>query len=244
MSNRFTKAIRLLIVVVFLLGVITAGVGSAVNYARTPRGSGHTITYTQTFVSADGKRSLNATKVRYQRADTTWKEIATYYNPDGTVLSSNTSYSLNGRGVFALDEKNKRLNFIGPRLHQVHQFSEVEVRKDPGFVREDSVLGYKTLVIRSSDDEGSEYSEFHRAPALQGANLKTVFASGEGHSTIFEATEIERGEPAASEFAAIPDYPVNYAAYEKKIRIQESRGNHELAEQMRQALQQHKQNVQ
>lgn len=244
MKDKFTRAVKLLTIIVFVLGVMTFGVGYAVKYARTRKLVGFTMTMTQTFISADGQRTLNTTRVRYQRADTTWKEATTYYNPDGTILSVNKSYSLNGRGVFAVDEQNKKLLFIGPRLHQVHEFSEAEARKEPDFVREDSVLGYKTLVTRIPDTEGSGYSEFYRAPALNGAYLKTVFVSGEGYSTVFEATKIELGEPAASEFAEVPNYPFNYEGYEKKIGIQEKRGNRELADQMRQALQQHKQAVQ
>lgn len=68
-----------------------------------------------------------------------------------------------------------------------------------------------------------------------------MFASSEGYSTVIEATKIELGEPAASEFADLPNYPVGFDFYEAKIQIMESRGNHDLAEQMRQLLQAQKQ---
>lgn len=245
MSNRLIKAVKLLTVAVFLLGVVTASIGYAVRHARTKTLTGFTVTSNQTFTSADGKRSLDAVSVRYVKSDTTWKEITTYYKSDGTVYAVNKRYSLNERGVLEIDEKNQKLVFVGPRGHSAHVFSEAEARKDSDFVREDSVLGYRTFVTRVPDSEGSsDYSEFYRAPDLNGAYLKTVFASSKGYSTVIEATKVELGEPAAREFADIPNYPVSYDFYERKIQITESRGNHDLAEQMRQLLQRQKQGLQ
>lgn len=242
MSEKSTRVEKLLMIGVFVLGLGATGFGYDLKYARVQTETAFTMTSEQTFTGTDGKSWLNAIKVRFQKADGAWKEVTTYYKPDGSVLAVNKRYSIYGRGVFEVNEQQKKLLFVGPRLHEVHVFSEAEARKDSDFVREDSVLGYKTLVTRVPDSEGSsDYTEFHRAPDLNGVYLKTVFASSEGYSTVIEATKIELGEPAASEFADLPNYPVGYDFYETKIQIMESRGNHDLAEQMRQLLQAQKQ---
>ncbi len=71
------------------------------------------MTSEQTFTGTDGKSWLNAVKVRNQKADGAWKEVTTYYKPDGTVLSVNKRYSIYGRGVFEVNEQQKKLLFVG-----------------------------------------------------------------------------------------------------------------------------------
>lgn len=214
MNNNLAKAARLVPVAVFLLGAITAGVGYAVKQTRTqllgtqPR-TGFKVTYNQTYTSADGREHEHAAVIeRYEKADGSWKQVTTWLNPDGTVRSVSKVYGLNGRGVFRVNEKTKQLIFIGDRPAQMPDFSEAATRRDPTFIGDASMLGYKTLVLRTPFDGGSGYAEHHVAPALQGVYLKTVF--NEGEINAIEAMKIEVGEPPANEFTDMPDYPVSY----------------------------------
>ena len=193
------------------------------------------MTSRQVHTPADGAPVLVADIERYQKSDGSWRLTTTYYNPDGTIRKVDTSFGQLGRGVFQVNEKAMRLNFISPMSPQTNIVSASDMRKDPNFVREDSVLGYETFVSRQSEEDGA-YAEVYRAPALQGMAIKIIFSSGAG-TTVIEPTRIALGEPSETVFTAVPDYQVNYGDFENKIQAIEESGKHETAKQMRQELQ-------
>lgn len=213
--NSFFKRLS---VSVFLLGVLTFAIGYGIQSANTKTvnsvenlRAGVKVTYNQMRVSHDGSEKVLQNKIeRWQKADGSWKELITVFNREGAVIGSGTKYAVNGRGVFQVDEKNKQLHFLGARPETLPAFSENGYRKSSNFVGEGSVLGYKTLVERSST------SEFHSAPDLQGLRLKTIFFGSEDQpKTVIEAVNIELREPTSEEFGKLPDYPVVYKSHQK-----------------------------
>jgi hypothetical protein len=104
-------------------------------------------------------------------------------------------------------------------------------------VREDTVLGYRVAVSRVAGQSSRDYSEFYRAPDLNGAYLRTIYATENGVNTI-EAVKITLGEPSAAELD-FPDYPVSFDFYKAGIKSSERAGNIEQANQMRQVLAQY-----
>ena len=233
MRNILFKRMRLISVTIFVLGAITASVAYAINYTRRP--NGFTMTSRQVHTSADGASALVADIERYQKSDGSWRLTTTYFNPDGTIRKVDNGVGQLGRGVFQVKETTKLLNFISPMSPQTHVVSADDMRKDPNYVREDSVLGYQTFVSRQPGEDGA-YAEVYRAPALQGMPIKIIFSSGAG-TTVIEPIKIALGEPSETVFTAMPDYQVNYVDFENKIQAIEESGQHETAKQMRQQLQ-------
>lgn len=96
MSEKSTRVVKLLMIGVFVLGLGATGFGYDLKYARVQTETAFTMTSEQTFTGIDGKSWLNAIKVRFQKADGAWKEVTTYYKPDGSVLAVNKRYSIYG----------------------------------------------------------------------------------------------------------------------------------------------------
>jgi hypothetical protein len=239
MKFRALKIFKILAVAVFMAGVVAAGLAYTVKRAQGEHPSvGFYMASTQVFTPAGGQPSLHATIERHQKSDGSFKSVTTYYKPDGTVRRVDTGFGQTGRGVFQVDEKKRSLNFISPMRDSAHVLTEAMMRQDPHVVRDETVSGYKTIVVRLPDSDGSGgYTELYGAPALQGEIIKSVSVSESG-VTVIEPTKIVTGEPDAAVFAAVPAYPVNYDQFEEKIKSLEEAGNLKAAEEMRRRLQQ------
>lgn len=239
MKYRALKIFKILAVAVFMAGVVAAGLAYTVKRAQGEHPSvGFHMVSTQVFTPVGGGQpSLHATIERYQKADGSFKLVTTYNKPDGTVKRVDTGFGQTGRGVFQVDEKNRSLNFISPMRGAAPVLTEAMMRQDPNAVGDKTVSGYKTIVVRIPDSDGSGYTELYQAPALQGTVIKSVFVSEAG-VTVIEPTKIVTGEPDAAVFEATPAYPVNYDQFEKKIKSLEEAGNLRPAEEMRRLLQQ------
>jgi hypothetical protein len=242
-----TKLISYLAIVVLILGVVSTGIGVTVRHSHrvetqaamtTPP---FTMRSNQTSFGIGGNTPyLNATKVRFQKSDGSWKEVTTYYKRDGSVSAINKQLAITGVGVFEIHDDIQTLVFLSPKKHAMHLESEDDLRKDPEYARDDVVFGYKVIVQHNSP-KGTNYDDIYRAPALGGAILKVVFGeTGSSGYTVIEPTKIDLGEPSESEFA-IPDYPFNYTFYEEQIKGEESQGHQEVASKMREVVAQHKQ---
>ncbi len=239
MKYRTLKIFKILAVTVFMAGVVAAGLAYTVKRAQGEHPAvGFYMASTQVFTPAgSGQPSLHATIERYQKADGSFKLVTTYYKPDGTVRRVDTCFGQAGRGVFQVDEKKRSLNFLSPMRDGAHVLTEAMMRQDPHVVRDETVLGYKTIVVRLPDSDGSgAYTELYGAPALQGQIIKSVDVSESG-VTVIEPTKIVRGEPDAAVFEATPAYPVNYDLFEEKIKSVEEAGHSKAAEEMRRQLQ-------
>lgn len=110
----------------------------------------------------------------------------------------------------------------------------------PGFIREDSILGYRVLVTRANHDPGN-YTELYQAPDLQWMPLKMIHVSETGEMNITEAKEVRLGAAARASLAYTPpDYPVSHDFFEQKIE-DVKKTQPAVAEAMRQQLDKRKQ---
>lgn len=237
LSNRF----KTLSISIFLLGAVTAGYAYSMKLAQQRRAAvAFTMTSKQTATLVDGTAAGGITEVRYQRSDGSWKLVRTYFGPDGKMLKEDIGFGQTGRGVFHVGKENKALQFLSQMEAQPINKVAYDRHKDEKFVREDIVLGYKTEVLRFTQDDGSGYTDEYFAPALQGLPIKSVTVNSRGTS-VNEPTQIKLGEPPESEFTSLSDWPVKYDFYQDKIRTAEGRGEHETVKQMREVLQQQRQ---
>lgn len=241
MSLLPSSKMRIISVAVFLLGLTTAMLAYTLNRPYKPEPLvGFTLVSKQTSTPSDGSPPRTGfTKVRHQRSDGSWHQENRYSSPDGKFAKEEVAIGLVGNGVYEVDRKNRLLHYLSPMSPEAVGIT-ADLRKDEHYVRDETVLGYETRVLRFPNDDGSGYTERFYAPALQGVALKTISVA-EGGTSVTEAAEIKLGEPARSEFS-LPDWPVRYDRYEQKIEQLEDSGNRETAEQMRQFLEQKRQN--
>ena len=236
MREAFFKRMRAISVVLFLLGLVTAILAYSVNRAKKPKPPIALTMISQQTLTPTGEPVVQGfTKVRYQRADGSWKQVSTLTR-DGKVAKEEIVFGLTGRGVFQVDEQHRVLQFLSAMTASPLYVSS-DLRRDEHYVKDDSILGYETRVLRFNADDGSGYTENYYAPGLQDLLIKTVSVSEKGVS-VTEATQIRLGEPSEGEFRSLPDWPIRFERFEEKIESMEGAGNQQAAEQMRQLLNQ------
>lgn len=190
--------------VFFVLCMAGAGLVVATRSpSAKPPLQGFTLYLTQTAYPSDGAPFLSATKIRQHKSDGRWKLQTTYAN--GRV---DISHGEPGRGVFAVDEKNQKLEYLSGSSPR--PLADIDWTKHPGFAGEETILGYKTYKIRRESD--GNYTEFYMCPELQGYPLKYV-DGGPRTKTVWEVTQVIPGEP---DFERTPDLPVSMKRFEEK----------------------------
>jgi hypothetical protein len=237
MREAFSNRMRAVSVILFLLGIVTAILAYSVNHAKRPKPPiALTMISKQTLTPTGEPPQQGFIKMRYQRSDGSWKQHSTYTSPDGKTKRQELVFGLIGRGVFQVDEQHRVLHFISAMTASPLYVSS-DLRRDERYVKDDSVLGYETRVLRFMADDGSGYTENYYAPGLQDLLIKTVSVSENGVS-VTEAVQIRLGEASEDEFGSLPDWPIRYERFEEKIESLEEAGNGDAAEQMRQLLKQ------
>lgn len=225
-------------VVVLLLGVVSTGVGLVIRHQRSHaqiRAIPFSKVSNQIFYTGDGKATIHAVIKKYVRSDGSYKQITLKDGQPPSVL-----YSITGWGVFGVRDEDHMLVFRSPKHHAFHPIDEAALRKDPTFVGEDTILGYRVLVQRFPGSKPGEYDEECRAPALDGALLRDVSAGASGNRDVMEAVSITLGEPDPNEFGNLPNYPIDYGPYLKDIQLAEARGDRDEANKMRSELEEQK----
>lgn len=237
MREAFSNRMRAVSVVLFVLGIVTAILAYSVNHARKPKPPIALTMISKQTITPPGEPSQQGfTKIRYQRSDGSWKQVTTYTSADGKTKRKELVFGLNGRGVFQVDEQHRVLQFLSA-MTAGSPYVSSDLRRDERYVKDDSVLGYETRVLRFKADDGSSYTENYYAPGLQDLPIKTVTVSENGVS-ITEAVQIRLGEPSEDEFRSLPDWPIRFERFEEKIESLKEAGNEDAAEQMRQQLNQ------
>jgi hypothetical protein len=239
-TNALIKVFSILAVLVLIAGLLLIGTGLAVRHHRSARSqataTAFKIVRNQTFYPNEGNATLQVTFTRLQRGDGSWKDTADTYDKDGSIRQRNHMFGITGLGVFAVDEENHTLVFQSQKLHAAHWVSEDATRKDPTYIGDQAILGYRCLGQREPDD-----TETWLSPQLA-FPLKQVIKTANGR-IVTEAVRIDLGEPSDTEFGTFPNYSVDYSYYERLIANTERQGQRDLANQMRQIVGASKQRI-
>src|ERR1700738_4390338 len=181
MRKPFNDNWRTLPIAVVILGALSL-IGYGMKHT-TSQGIGRTIRYRQTWTTNDGTVRLDSETVNYARSDGSWKATVTYYNVDGSVKTVDVQFgSPEKKASFQIDEKRKLLVLRGPIYRAVNKIDMATARRDPSFVREDSVLGYPVAVYRFPQG-AKDYDELYRSLDLDDY-LRTIHANPLGYTTI------------------------------------------------------------
>jgi len=181
-------------------------VGMRGSTAKPPL-QGFTLYITQTAYPSDRAPFLSATKIRQQKADGSWKVQTSYRY--GRI---DIGYGEPGRGVFAVDEKNQKLEYLSGS--SARPLADVVWPIQPGYAGEETILGYRTYRIHWENNATGEYSDTYMCPALQGYPLRMV-TGGPRSKTVHEAIQVVLGEP---DFEAAPNLPVSTKRFEEKMK--------------------------
>lgn len=195
------RSISLISIFVISFAVVGYLVAKSGHRGASP---GFTLYITQTAYPADAPPIVSATTVRYQKSDGNWKTETTYSN--GRV---DVGYGQVGKGVVHVDEANHRLEYISGMSGVPQSFTEDYWRRQPAFVGEEDILGYKTFHVHW--EQNGDFSDSYMCPSLQGYPLRHVTGNSRLR-TVFEVNRVVVGEPS---FPAAPNYPLDKSRYEQ-----------------------------
>jgi hypothetical protein len=201
---------RILLVVIFAVIAGTAGYGVRTAYNSTikKQKAGYTIVWQVTEYFPDGTSIPVNTETRYVSANGNWHAFKTTGN------KTEESYGAVGKGTFV--KHAGKLFFVSDYSNPSPAVTEDDLMNNPDFLRVDSVLGYKAIVV-SSGNRPRTGSEFYKVPALGGEIIKTVIAqSGTGPRIVYEPVSLILGEPHAEAVTLPTDLTVDYDTVKAK----------------------------
>jgi len=244
MSERALTKFKLISVALLIVGLVSAAVAVSLhrtNGTKFRHAKGFTLITKETTIPFVPHQPLPdestySVTTRYQRSDGTWKQVRTYYNADGQVVMKDIGYGIPGSGVFRIDKARGELDFVSsmPPIEKTSYVPIDDGHTQPNFLTDDSVAGYQTYVLRFTDQDGG-YTDFYKAPELDGHTIRKVTVSSLGES-IAEPLQIKMGDPDNRVFAGLPNWLVNYDHFKEKISVMEEAGKHEAAQALRRDL--------
>jgi hypothetical protein len=194
-----------LIAGVFVLSILTVAFTVA-RVGTVQSRQGFTMHVTITDYPFNAGPIVSATMVRYHKADGNWK-LETRY-PNGRV---DVGFGQVGRGVFHVNEQKHKLDYLSGLTGQTR--GEAKLRSMPGFVGEETLLGFKTLHFHQVSDITGEVTDTYLCPSLQDGPMKIVSTFRNGGKRVYEVTRVVLGDPPQEVFASLPNYSVDMEHY-------------------------------
>lgn len=195
---------KALFVGLLFVGSMTAAAFIVAKVRPVENPQGFTLVVKVVDYPADGSAPrISAMKVRNHKANGDWRLQNIY--PNGRV---DVGFGQMGRGVFHVDEQNKRLEYLSGASPR--DLADTKLRSLPGFVAEETFLGYKVFHYRTVSEETGEVTDTYASPALQGYPIKIVSTFRNGAKNIMEVVQVIPGEPSFT----VAEYPVDTKHYE------------------------------
>lgn len=195
----------LLLVLAVALAAVAGITAKSISTARAKGAPAFTIFGNEISVHPDGRKT-SSEQVRYVSANGNTRSVVT--DADGHVREY---FFENGRGSFVVSHQRKLLfqdKHVPTENVKRARPTADEWISTPGFTGTQTVLGYKTYVIRTSDSAtGEPVSDLYFAEEFGRVPLKVVLYSEGKVVKISEPSRIELGEPRHSNLKS-PDYPV------------------------------------
>lgn len=182
---------RILLLTLFAVVAASAGYGirTALTKPKAVKSPAYTITWQVTDYYEDGTNKPRYLETRYVSSSGKWHSIK-----DAGVMREE-SFAEVGKGVYI--KRNNRLEMLSG-YQPPHRATEDELLKSPNFLRVDTVLGYKAIVVGSGNRPRTG-SEFWVVPALGGETIKIVLRSNPAEmKTVYEPVSLTMGEPDPS----------------------------------------------
>jgi len=242
MRHRFFSSFRAIAMVVLVGGIVSAGFAYVLRKPE-PASVSRLKGFTMRSKSSGSppmdhkpfeKEIATSESVRYQRSDGTFKEVTKYFSYKGKLVKKDLLIGIPGQGVFALHDPKGPLVFLSSFPANIPLTADPGGHSHRNFLRDDVVQGHPVYVLRFHEEDGTIFDDYV-APDLDGQVLKTV-SDSPGGCSVREVTELVEGDPDNSVFGPPPSLLVSYDLFKWKIAQAEEAGNHEVAEGMRQML--------
>ena len=172
-----------------------------------------TMVALEVFQPAKGSSIRRAERTFYSRSDGSFATVVATYDNDGALSNRETIVGEIGRGLFRVSAAEKKLIFIAPAPADASSPLAGDVKSNPNYHGEDSVLGYRTVVLRKQRKDS--YTDLYYALDLKSI-IKTVTVSPAGTTTI-EPTSIVPGPVNSALFAALATFSIDTSLYRKKL---------------------------
>ncbi|HKY30312.1 MAG TPA: hypothetical protein VJM12_20440 [Pyrinomonadaceae bacterium] len=244
MSHKSFSRFRLISIAIFVAGVVSIGFAYSFRPGQGPaqrQRKGFTLrtktTTAPTTPRETGPREgVSSQTIKYQKSDGTFKQVTTYYNADGAVVKKQIVLGIPGQGVFGINNPQGPLDFLSamPPKEKSSYVTVDDGHRQPNFVRDDWVQGYKTYVLRFPDQDGG-YLELYCAPEFDGQPIKEVNVSA-GSTSITELVQITLGDPDDRAFGRLPKTLISYDLFKQKIAAMEAIGKNDAAKAMQREL--------
>ncbi|MCA1604433.1 MAG: hypothetical protein LC775_02900, partial [Acidobacteria bacterium] len=188
----------------------------------------------EVFQPSEGRPFRKVERTFYRRSDGTFATVVVSYDKDGTASNRETIVGELGRGLFRVNETEKKLIFIGPLPPDATSPFSEDLRANPNYHGEDSILGYRAVILRKQQKDS--YTDLYYAPDLRSI-IKTVTVSQAGTATV-EPRLITLGPINDPLFASLAAFSIDTTLYSKKLeKVKQVQGETETANRLRQQMQ-------
>ena len=198
------RRLLFLLLVVIVAGGAGITTKKALTQTKQVKRPAYTIVWQATQYDAAGRATLDHTETRHVSSSGNWHSVRQY--ADGRIEET---FAEVGRGVFLM--KGQKLHFLS-QSSPPPVIDEEELKNSSGYLRTENVLGHPAVVIKS--ERGDIRSEFYRAPALGGDEIKMVFYRG-ATTIVVAPVSIVFGEPEPALLKLPEGLPEDYTHYER-----------------------------
>jgi len=221
-----------------LTPAVRLAVSGVSHSSTTQTQSGGSIDFTmvalEVFQPAQGSPLQRAERTFYSRSDGTFATVDVSYDKDGTVSNRETIVGELGRGLFRVNEAEKRLILIAPLPQDANSPFTTDVRSNRDYHGDDSILGYRTVILRKPRKDS--YTDLYYSPELKSI-IKTVTVSQAGTTTV-EPRLISLGPINSALFASLAAFSIDTSVYRKRLeKVEQIQGETGSANELRKQIQ-------
>lgn len=202
--------------------------------ATQPISLDFTMVSQEVWQPVEGPPLRRAERTFYSRSDGTFATVVVSYDKDGKVANRDFTVGELGRGLFRVNEAERKLFLIAFLPADASSPFTDDLRSHRNYYGEDSVLGYRTVILRKQQKDF--YTDLYYAPDLKSI-IKTVTVSAAGTTTV-EANLITPGPVSSSVFTPLASLSIDTSLYSRKLeRVEQVAGETEAASELRKQLQ-------
>jgi hypothetical protein len=193
-----------------------------------------TMVAVEVWQPVEGPPLRRAQRTFYSRSDGTFATVVISYDKDGEVSNRDMTVGELGRGLFRVNEAERKLVFIAPLPEDATSPFPDDLKSHRNYHGEDTVLGYRTVILRKQQKDF--YTDLYYAPDLKSI-IKTVTVSAAGTTTV-EPNLITPGPVSSLVFASLASWSIDTSLYSTKLEeVEQVAGETEAASELRRHLQ-------
>lgn len=210
-----------------------AEVSSVGKVIPAPSFTEFTIVAQEVFQPGNGPLVRGAQSTYYSRADGVFATVRIASGDSREAGTPEVTVGEPGRGVFQVNQLDRKLVFIGPLPEDTTAPLVEDLRRSEQYQGEATVLGYPTIILRKQRRDF--YIDTYYAPDFQ-LVIKTITVTQQGTTTI-EPASIIPGPSDNTIFTSLADFSIDTSSYRVKLeKAERVQGEAAVAEELRRHL--------